>query len=70
MNLGTLISVSGAIDFPRETKFHDMTPIEEPKSGPSQFKPERNNGSEPPSERFARLCRWIIVALLSLAAVA
>jgi hypothetical protein len=73
MKLGTLISVSGAIDFPQDNKFHDITRAEEPK-GDSQLpsKLARKAGAEDrsQSDRLARLCRWIIVALLSLAAVA
>jgi hypothetical protein len=73
MKLGTLISVSGAIDFPQEIKFHEIQ-RSQPPQGESEvsFKPSRPNRfhESPEPDRFARICRWIIVALLSLAAVA
>jgi hypothetical protein len=69
MKLGTLISVSGAIDFPHETKFNDLTPIVEPKVDPAILAPRKNDGNQE-QDRFRRIWRWIIVALLSLAAVA
>jgi hypothetical protein len=72
MKLGTLISVSGAIDFPQEHKFHDIALIEQPRSSSqSSAKPARKNRpEEPEGDRFARIFRWIVVALLSLSAVA
>jgi len=75
MKLGTLISVSGAIDFPQESRFHNLARIEQPKSASppastaARFSPAPARSTWR-SDRFTRICLWFVVALLCLAAVA